>query len=198
MALPPQKTNLTSTDLMDMHLFLTGFHQWREQQGLETFYDPAEFGLQHTDQIPSAPLTSIRHFELVDKLIDDNEGTVVGDLNEMNPECVNKIREHFQKVGLEKFLEDGLIEKDELLIAASEMGKGAMLEKGGEKYTPSQEGLEAAKNLLAKHGIYDPDGSMAQGLAAHSERLTQMANEGLGIAPAPTLSRANVRHPNLQ
>lgn len=119
-------SKLPDIDMLDIQMFLMGHHKWREQYGIDSLCEFSDPDLPEGTPPRTEPFTSASHLEILDKCIDDHEGTVLRDLNNMSPEKVERLRENFTKIGLEKFLDDGQIETNELLVAASEMGKAAM------------------------------------------------------------------------
>ncbi len=182
-----KKSELTHEDSLDIEILLVGFNRWADQHDKEggTLYQSRDLPERAPANIEA--FTSVRHLELVDKLLHSFDEPLLLDHESFKPETLEKIHEKFLKAGVEHFLDDGKITKEELLVAASERGKAEM-RKNPEQYAPSEEAVQAASQLLAKHGIDDPDGSIAQGYAVHSELFVQKANEGLGITPTPEFS----------
>ncbi len=191
-----KQSELTHEDCLDIEIFLVGLNRWADQHDKEggILYQSRDLPGRAPADIEA--FTSVRHLELVDKLLHSFDEPLSLDEESFKPEILERIREKFLKAGVEHFLEDGKITKEELLVAASERGKAEM-RKNPEQYAPGEEAVQAASRLLVKHGIDDPDGSIAQGYAVHSELFVQKANEGLGITstsvfspPSPVVSTA--------
>ncbi len=163
-----------------MQMLLYGYAQWQEAQGQETNIDisaiPAE--AQQLAAAQDAPVTGedlMSTWKYALSYVDDLN------VDDVDSNQLQEISENLTKAGLEGFLDDGILDKEEVIIASAEMGKAYEASTDGIS-EPSEALLETAGQVLAEHGIDDLDGSLARGLAVNIDRITNRVNEGLGLS----------------
>ena len=177
------KPVITNADLANTNLIMAGYMQWAEANNVELPITEEQRSTYSSATPPTSPMQSSDYLDTVDKYLSDDDPSMAVNLSDG---ALNVFKEGLSRLGLEEFLEDGEISTEEYILAGSAAGNKA-LETNPDRFNLSEAEIEKAAEFVSKHGIGDPDGSIAMGIAANAEATTQRANEGFGITQAPDL-----------
>jgi hypothetical protein len=194
--------HVNEAPLSDTSLILIGFlHYNQQQQGLSSEFSVA------TGKIPLipdniSPVSNPQALSVFDQNRDINFNELTNfenappETKQQIERLLDKAEKGFSELGVEKFLDDNVITREELLIAGAKRGNLSLAENPNmlenideETYNKAQELVDRYKlqDFAEKHGINGlDDGMIARGIAIQSVKFTSKINEGLGFNPDGT------------
>lgn len=182
----PEITQTNITGVTDIQLLMFGLQNFQQDDGLTSNFKNASQKIPHTTN-DIEPFNSERCLNAFDKVFEGHENINV---DEILPQNLEELKKSFAEIGSEGIFDDGIITKEELIKVGAARGN-LELQENPEDFNLSEEDYNAAEAFLNKHGINDPSGSLARGVAAQAQRLSERANQGLGFnadgsTPQPT------------